>query len=104
MIEEPVDGTKERCLAMAREWAANGRATEAGRSMLGRTAARESRPGSFNLRQPSTIDKDSRNLRSRLRASDVDPILPTESYGTHRVLRQVIAQFQFGTFQEPRAL
>ena len=31
-------------------------------------------------------------------------IIPTESYGTHRVLRQVIAQFQFGIFQEARAL
>src|ERR1039458_826498 len=41
-----------------------------------------------------------RNLRSRLWASDVDPILPTKSYGTHRVLRQVIAQLQFGIFQE----
>ena len=30
-------------------------------------------------------------------------IIPTESYGTHRVLRQVIAQFQFGIFQEARA-
>jgi hypothetical protein len=27
--------------------------------------------------------------RSGLRAPDVDPLLPTESYGTHRVLRQV---------------
>ena len=44
-----------------------------------------------------------RNLRSRLWAADVQPI-PTESCGTHRVLRQVIAQFQFGIFQEAHAL
>ena len=30
-----------------------------------------------------------RNLRSRLWAADVQPILPTKSYRTHGVLRQV---------------
>jgi hypothetical protein len=45
--------------------------------------------------------KDRRDFGSRLRASNVDPILPTESNGTHGVLRQVIAQLQFGIFQEP---
>ena len=36
------------------------------------------------------------DLRSRLRAADVDPVLSAESYGAHRVLRQVITQLQFG--------
>lgn len=30
----------------------------------------------------------------------MDPIPPTKSNGTHRVLRQVIAQLQFGIFRE----
>src|SRR5271156_3751715 len=41
-----------------------------------------------------------RNLRSRLWAADVQPILSTKSYRTHGVLRQVIAQFKFWIFQE----
>ena len=32
-----------------------------------------------------------------------DQIPPTKSYGTHGVLRQVIAQLQFGIFQESRS-
>jgi hypothetical protein len=55
--------------------------------------------------QPTTAFNHRKNrcdLRSRLRASYMDPIPPTKSYGTHRVLRQVIAQLQFGIFQESR--
>ena len=36
--------------------------------------------------------KNRRDLGACLRASDVDPVPPAESYGTHRVLREVIAQ------------
>jgi len=41
-----------------------------------------------------------RNLRPRLWASDVHPVLPAQSHGAHRVFRQVVAQLQFGIFQE----
>src|SRR5271157_1624693 len=46
-------------------------------------------------------DRENRcNLRSRLWAADVQPILPTQSHGTHRVLRKVVAQFKFWIFQK----
>jgi hypothetical protein len=41
-----------------------------------------------------------RNLRSRQWTADVYPVLPAHSHGTHRILRKVIAQLQFGVFQE----
>src|ERR1022692_4073559 len=53
--------------------------------------------------QPSTAfhnRENRRDLRPRLWAADVQPILVTQSYRTHRVLRKVIAQFKFGIFQE----
>jgi hypothetical protein len=42
--------------------------------------------------QPTTTlhDRENRrNFRSRLWTADVQPILPTESHGTHRILRQI---------------
>src|ERR1035437_7835839 len=33
-----------------------------------------------------------RHLRSGLLAADVDPVLPAQRHGTHRVLRQIVAQ------------
>ena len=46
-------------------------------------------------------DRENRcNLRSRLWAADVDPVLPTQSHGTHGILRKVIAQLKFRIFQE----
>jgi len=41
-----------------------------------------------------------RNLRSRLWAADVQPVLSTQSHGTHRVFRKVIAQLKFRIFQK----
>src|ERR1700686_4049195 len=41
-----------------------------------------------------------RNLRSRLWAADVDSVLPTQSHGTHGILRKVIAQLKFRIFQK----
>jgi hypothetical protein len=41
-----------------------------------------------------------RNLRSRLWAADVQAILSTKSYRSHRVLRQVVAQFKLWILQE----
>src|ERR1035438_4672800 len=41
-----------------------------------------------------------RNLRSRLWAADVQPILSTKSYRTHGVLRQVSTYLYFGILQE----
>jgi hypothetical protein len=34
----------------------------------------------------------------------VDPVFSAKSYGTHRVLRQVSAELEFGIFQESREL
>jgi len=35
-------------------------------------------------------DRENRcNLRSRLRATDVDPVLPAQCHRTHRILRQI---------------
>ena len=48
--------------------------------------------------------KDRRDLRSRLWAADVDPVPPSDCDWTHGVLRKIIAQLQFGIFQEPRQL
>ena len=46
-------------------------------------------------------DRENRcNLRSRLWAADVDPVLPTQSHGTHGILRKVIAQLKFRIFQK----
>ena len=45
-------------------------------------------------------DRENRcNLRSGLWA-DVDPVLPTQSHGTHGILRKVIAQLKFRIFQK----
>src|ERR1035437_4299691 len=41
-----------------------------------------------------------RHLRSGLLAADVDPVLPAQRHGTHRVLRQIVAQLQFRVLQE----
>src|ERR1700687_453155 len=41
-----------------------------------------------------------RNLRPRQWAADVYPVLPAQSYGTHRILRKVVAQLKFRIFQE----
>src|SRR5579859_2281862 len=41
-----------------------------------------------------------RNLRSRLWAADVDPVLPTQCHRTHRILRKIVAQLKFRIFQE----
>jgi len=43
-----------------------------------------------------------RNLRSRLGAADVQPILSTNSDRTHGILRQVSTELQFGILQEAR--
>src|SRR4029453_17596112 len=46
-------------------------------------------------------DRENRcNLRSPLWAADVDPVLPTQSHGTHGILRKVIAQLKFRIFQK----
>src|ERR1039458_2549324 len=46
-------------------------------------------------------DRENRcNLRSRLWAADVQPILSTKSYRTHGVLRQVSTYLYFGILQE----
>src|ERR1039457_3903007 len=46
-------------------------------------------------------DRENRcNLRSRLWAADVNPVLPTQSHGTHGILRQVIAQLKFRILQK----
>jgi hypothetical protein len=46
-------------------------------------------------------DRENRcNLRSRLWAEDVDPVLPTQSRGTHGIIRKVIAQLKFRIFQK----
>src|SRR5271165_3413010 len=46
-------------------------------------------------------DRENRcNLRSRLWAADVQPILSTKSYRTHGVLRQVVVQLKFRIFQK----
>ena len=57
----------------------------------------EDEPGGY--KRP--LEANSRNLRLCLRAADVDPIPPSDCDGTHGVLRKVIAQLQFGIFQEP---
>src|ERR1035437_253343 len=41
-----------------------------------------------------------RHLRSGLLAADVDSVLPAQRHGTHRVLRQIVAQLQFRVLQE----
>jgi len=46
-------------------------------------------------------DRENRcNLRSRLWAADVDPVLPTQGHGTHGILREVITQLKFRIFQK----
>src|ERR1022692_4150617 len=53
--------------------------------------------------QPTAAFHDRKNrcnLRSRLWAADVDPVLPTQSHGTPGILRKVIAQLKFRIFQE----
>jgi hypothetical protein len=53
--------------------------------------------------EPSAAFHDRENRRDlwpRLGATDVYPVLSTQSHGTHRILREVIAQFQFWIFQE----
>ncbi len=46
-------------------------------------------------------DRENRcDLRCRLWAAYVDPVLSPQSHRTHRILRQVIAQFKFRIFQE----
>jgi hypothetical protein len=48
-------------------------------------------------------DRENRcNLRSRLWAADVDPVLPTQSHGMYGILRKVIAQLKFRIFQKSR--
>src|ERR1039458_2197758 len=42
-----------------------------------------------------------RDLGARLWTADVYPVFSTQSHGTHGVLRQVVAQLQFGIFQKP---
>jgi len=39
-----------------------------------------------------------------LLAPTMDPVLSAQSYRAHRVLRQVVAQFQLGILQEAREL
>jgi hypothetical protein len=53
--------------------------------------------------QPTAVfhDRENRcNLRSRLGAANVDPVLPTQSHGTHGIFRKVIAQLKFRIFQK----
>jgi len=53
--------------------------------------------------QPTAAFHDRENRRDFwpcLWAAYVDPVLPTKSDRTHRILRQVIAQFKFWIFQE----
>jgi hypothetical protein len=73
-----------------------------GRHRIGRSAS----PGKVIARrdlQPTAAvhDRENRwNLRSRLCAADVDPVLPTQSHGTHGILRKLIAQLKFRIFQK----
>jgi hypothetical protein len=60
------------------------------------------RVGSYRM-DYGPAEKESLRSSSHLRTSYMDPIPPTKSYGTHRVLRRVIAQLQFGIFQESRS-
>src|SRR3984885_15310808 len=55
-----------------------------------------------NLEPSTAFDnrEDRRHARSSLFAADVVPVLSARCNWTHRVLSQVIAQFQFQMFQE----
>ena len=55
--------------------------------------------------QPAIAFHDRENrcdLGSRLWTSYVDPVLATQSHSTHRILRQIIAQFKVRIFQKAR--
>ena len=76
-----------------------------GRHRIGRSASR-GEPwkviAHWDLQPTAAFhDRENRcNVRSRLWAGDVNPVLPTQSHTTHGILRQVIARLKFRIFQK----
>src|ERR1039458_7275213 len=75
-----------------------------GRRKASAPSSKSSRPEASRLSASSMRSWSRRHFRSGLLAPYVDPVLPTKSHRAHRVLRQVVAQFQLGILQEAREL